>query len=255
MTLTLCAFCGMILDVEDQSYKCSSWAKLPSVVLRDPRQVTNCTQPAGVLLSCKADGQGVVSTKTVLTHGATEAHRAMTTLPNDSSPRQLHLFDPIQIPLTKGQVALIDPIDADLAIHKWQADKAKEYGYYAFRYPGSRNRRVWMYMHRVIMERILGRPLTRDEHVDHADGNRLNNTRANLRIATRQQNIWNSRRPRTNRSGYKGVYWDKREQKWTAAFGLNGKHIHLGRFATAEEAHAAYLAAAQKYAGEFARGE
>lgn len=56
-----------------------------------------------------------------------------------------------------------------------------------------------------------------------------------------------------NTSGYKGVTWDKREQKWRARIGKEGKRKHLGYFDTAEEAHEAYKNAAPEYHGEFAR--
>src|SRR5687768_15764725 len=45
--------------------------------------------------------------------------------------------------------------------------------------------RRWVYKHREVMEQVLGRPLTRDEHVHHVDSNRLNNEPSNLRILTR----------------------------------------------------------------------
>jgi hypothetical protein len=97
--------------------------------------------------------------------------------------------------------------------------------------------------------------LGRREHVDHVDGNTLNNTRANLRIATPTQSHWNSRKRSNNTSGYKGVSWDKRAKVWAATFKINGRCIHLGCFDTPGKAHAAYCEAARKYAGEFARVE
>lgn len=180
-------------------------------------------------------------------------------VPHVSSPNQLPLFDPIQITLTRGQVALVDPIDSDLAQFKWNAGRAfvkgKYYGFYAVRAMPIGVKPRSQSLHRVVMERVIGRPLTSNEFVDHINGNSLDDTRANLRIATRSQNAFNSRRPITNKSGYKGVYWHKDNKIWAAKIKVNQKLIHLGYFHDPEEAHAAYLAAAQKYAGEFARGE
>jgi len=89
--------------------------------------------------------------------------------------------------------------------------------------------------------------------LDHEDVNRSNNRWANLRKTTPSFNIANSPRGRGNKSGLKGAYWHKREQKWRAQIGVNRRTIHLGRFDTAEDAHAAYFAAATIHFGKFAR--
>jgi HNH endonuclease/AP2 domain len=91
--------------------------------------------------------------------------------------------------------------------------------------------------------------------IDHRDGNITNNRWNNLRRATASQNNANRRRPRHNTSGYKGVYRSRRSGQWCAHIGRNGQTIHLGTFPTPQAAHAAYLAAARKLFGEFARAE
>jgi hypothetical protein len=91
--------------------------------------------------------------------------------------------------------------------------------------------------------------------IDHRDRDAANNRWSNLRRATASQNNANRRRPRHNASGYKGVYLSRRSGKWYAHIGRNGRIIHLGTFATAQAAHAAYCAAARKLFGEFARAE
>jgi len=91
--------------------------------------------------------------------------------------------------------------------------------------------------------------------IDHIDGQRDNNAFHNLREATRTQNNANSRLPVTNKSGLKGASWDRWTQKWVARIQVAGKGLNLGRFDTAEAAHAAYVAAAEKYFGTFARSE
>lgn len=114
-------------------------------------------------------------------------------------------------------------------------------------------------LHRVIMEWILGRKLEPSEFVDHINGDTLNNTRENLRVATRLQNIHNTTkkmRPGST-SQYKGVRLIRtgkyRNKPWAVRIKHDGKEISVGYFETEREAALAYNAAAKKYFGEFAR--
>jgi hypothetical protein len=87
--------------------------------------------------------------------------------------------------------------------------------------------------------------------LDHKDGNRANNAISNLRLASDSQNQAN-RKGNRSRGLPKGVT-RHRTGKYQAAIKVGGKAIHLGLHATAERAHAAYVAAARKHYGEFAR--
>lgn len=107
-----------------------------------------------------------------------------------------------------------------------------------------------IYLHKIIYSFID--PLY-DGIVDHANGNKLINTKDNLRPATKQQNIWNSNMSRRNTSGVKGVSWAKSHQKWLAQIRINGQLIHLGLFETLEEAKRVRQQAAINYFGNFAR--
>ena len=89
-------------------------------------------------------------------------------------------------------------------------------------------------------------------HVDHIDGNGLNNRRENLRTCNRSENMSNRRKHKNNTSGYKGVCWDNQHGRWRADIKLNGKRKHLGLFTNPEEAYQAYCAAAIKMHGEYA---
>lgn len=89
--------------------------------------------------------------------------------------------------------------------------------------------------------------------LDHANGRPDDNRIANLRPATMAQNMQNSRRFSTNSSGFKGVCFCRQTRRWRAHIVVAGHYIHLGRFPSPEEAHAAYVAAAIKHFGEFAR--
>jgi hypothetical protein len=89
--------------------------------------------------------------------------------------------------------------------------------------------------------------------IDHKDGDRTNNRIANLRAATKRTNMHNTKRRSDNKSGFKGVTFERGRRKWRANIRVMGRSIVLGRFASPEEAHDAYVAAAYKYHGEFAR--
>lgn len=117
--------------------------------------------------------------------------------------------------------------------------------------------RVWfpklkkqLLLHRVIMERMLGRPLQTSEWVDHKDHNGLNLKRSNLRLASALLNGANRQLNKNSTSGIKGVKWYR--GKWQAHITINRVPYYLGRFDTAEQAAAAYQKAAKAQWGEFA---
>lgn len=91
------------------------------------------------------------------------------------------------------------------------------------------------------------------ECVDHIDGESLNNRIENLRDAGASGNARNKSHSKNNTSGYKGVTYDKRRSKWVAQIMVDRKHLHVGQFDCPEKAHAAYIEAARKHFGEFAR--
>lgn len=96
-----------------------------------------------------------------------------------------------------------------------------------------------------------------DPFVDHRDLNKHNNIWTNLRLATKSQNMANVGLIKSNKSGLKGVSryraGEAYGKPWQASIGKDGKSRHLGHFATKEEAHAAYVTAAENIFGEFAR--
>ena len=93
------------------------------------------------------------------------------------------------------------------------------------------------------------------DQIDHIDGDRKNNKISNLRQANNRQNQMNVKKQKNNTVGLKGVYFNKKSNKWVARIGVNYKRIFLGLFDTPEKAHDAYKDAAKKYIGEYARFE
>jgi len=155
------------------------------------------------------------------------------------------------IPLTQGKFALVDNQDfTKLSRYKWCAARRRG-TFYAERYIRvSDTEKILISMHRVVLNPAP------NKKVDHKDGNGLNNTRDNLRVATEAQNKRNQKKYKNNTSGYKGVTFSRNNRgskKWTARVQLDGKSHFLGHFVTPEEAYSAYCAGAVRLHGEFAR--
>ncbi|MGE5566200.1 MAG: HNH endonuclease [Parcubacteria group bacterium] len=104
------------------------------------------------------------------------------------------------------------------------------------------------YAHRLAVLYMTGEWPAHD--VDHINGNPSDNRWANLRLATRSQNLRNQRR---RRDGLKGASFMPERGKWRATIGVAGKALHLGVFDTEEAAHAAYVAASEAHHGEYGR--
>jgi len=91
------------------------------------------------------------------------------------------------------------------------------------------------------------------EQVDHINGKRDDNSIKNLRLASQSQNSCNGVLRANNTSGYRGVSWSKKNQKWIARIVKHRKQHVLGYFASKEEAYDEYLEAARDLHGEYSR--
>lgn len=157
-----------------------------------------------------------------------------------------------KIPLTKGKFALVDNEDYEqlMSMGKWHIGSNG----YAQKtvYIGTKNGKrstTSILMHRVILG--MSDPT---EQGDHADGNRLNNTRINLRKCSAIENLRNVGVRKCNTSGFKGVEWHKHAKKWGVRIRTcKGARKHIGLFTCPVEAAKAYNEAAIKYHGEFAK--
>jgi len=89
-----------------------------------------------------------------------------------------------------------------------------------------------------------------ENDIDHKDTDKLNDKFENLRPATRLQNQGNHNLSKRNSSGFKGVHWSKRHNRWVVKVGQN----YVGEFLNLTDAALAYNKAAKSYFGEeFAR--
>lgn len=154
----------------------------------------------------------------------------------------------VTVQLKGGQHTLLDAADVHLLGDRtWGVDS---HGYALCRiYTDGRERSIRL--HREVMAAELAEAPPRTQ-VDHINGDRLDNRRANLRLATHAENLRNRGAQRNNTSGYKGVFWHERARRWRAVIWVDRRRHLLGYFDNPAEAHAAYCRAAHELHREFA---
>lgn len=108
-------------------------------------------------------------------------------------------------------------------------------------------KRVNMKLHRIIMNCTPHDGIL----IDHKNTlEKWDNRKSNLRVATRQQNMFNSQLAKNNKSGFTGVYWSKKDKSWYSQIKYSEKTTHLGYTKTKEQAIIQRLEAELKYFGE-----
>lgn len=179
--------------------------------------------------------------------------------------------EPVKINLGDGLFTWISKEDEGLAGMGWCAKKSGRKGiphYYAMKQYTIAGVQVTYALHTMVWERMMDSVLPKGFLVDHINGDKLDNRRSNLRLATRSENEANKQKRRghkksdgttKNHSKYKGVALMKGRKKcWRAIISTNAnnagetKQVHLGTYYTEKEAAEAYNKAALEMFGEFA---
>ena len=169
---------------------------------------------------------------------------------NEMNKREVHYEDDYAWTTTlQGDKVMVSLEDSDLLEdHSWTRSRSGDAPRGRF-YPAARLRvdgkRVFKRLHKLVQKRI---GFSGD--CDHANGVKYDARRENLRAATGSQNQRNKGQCRNNKSGFKGVCWNKRAQKWRAQIKLNDKQKHLGLFTDIVAAARAYDKACTKLHGE-----
>ena len=141
----------------------------------------------------------------------------------------------------KGEEIVVDnDLYNELNQYKWHIHQG-----YACRSVSVDGKNRKLRMHRSILGLEWGVQGANTAVVDHIDRDKLNNTRSNLRLCSKQENEWNRSKYSSNTSGYPGVRHKKDcpENPYQAVIKVNGKDVCLGNHPTPEKAYIAYLEA------------
>jgi len=104
-------------------------------------------------------------------------------------------------------------------------------------YKNNKGKRIRI--HRLVAKAFIENPENKPQ-IDHIDRNSSNNRVDNLRWATCRENQLNKGISKNNRSGAKGVWWDKINSKWIAKISLNNKMLYIGSYFNFDDAVEAY---------------
>lgn len=145
----------------------------------------------------------------------------------------------IRCTLPSGQTFLFDVEDMPVVRkHKWSIENSG--------YVHTTSKGKHMRLHQVLMSPYVG-------VVDHINGDKTDNRRCNLRVASNKENVRNQCIGKRNTSGFKGVSFDRRRNKYTSQITSDGVNHFLGYYEDPVNAAVAYDKAAAFYFGEFAK--
>jgi hypothetical protein len=156
----------------------------------------------------------------------------------------------IAIPLSKGKVTIISQADGDLTEYSWHYNTSDGYAQRQVERDGKTKH---IFLHRIIGERILNRLLTREDFIEHINGDKLDNRRENILPMTASERSQRRKTSKLKTLGYKGIFYHKNRNNYEARITIHGHRKSLGSYLTPEEAARAYNEAARAYYGEKAR--
>lgn len=134
--------------------------------------------------------------------------------------------------ITQDELKKVLDYDPNTGIFRWKIKNTRTYigmvagfkndnGYISIgvkrKWRGA-HRLAWLYVHGYMPE----------SDIDHINRDRTDNRISNLREASRSCNVRNSDVSITNKSGIKGVFWNKRLESWQVYIGIHGEIHYLG---------------------------
>lgn len=147
-----------------------------------------------------------------------------------------------------NKICFVDDDDFELlSLQTWQLSHTTNTFYARTTQKNNQKSRA---MHKIIMEKHFN--THNDTIIDHMDQNGLNNQKKNLRVADKSKNGANSKLNKANKSGYRGVTFQKDINKWRVRIWKNNKPISGGCFKNKFDAARAYDLIAKEIFGDFA---